>query len=164
MFDWTKALSRVARLCAIVAGMLLTAITLMTCLSVIGRETLGKPVTGDFELSGVAAGAAIALFMPLCQLRRGNIIVDFFTTRCSAKTIQRLDQLGAILIAACFALLAWRTAVGGINAFRSGSGTMILGFPEWMTYAFMVPAFFLAGLIALAQGAGLMPDEKRLLP
>ncbi|NDG56075.1 MAG: TRAP transporter small permease, partial [Betaproteobacteria bacterium] len=72
MFDWTKALSRVARLCAIVAGMLLTAITLMTCLSVIGRETLGKPITGDFELSGVAAGAAIALFMPLCQLRRGN--------------------------------------------------------------------------------------------
>ncbi|NCZ60740.1 MAG: TRAP transporter small permease subunit [Betaproteobacteria bacterium] len=131
-----------------------------------GRRSVGesrhRPV--PLPLIGVAAGAAIALFMPLCQLRRGNIIVDFFTTRCSAKTIQRLDQLGAILIAACFALLAWRTAVGGINAFRSGSGTMILGFPEWMTYAFMVPAFFLAGLIALAQGAGLMPDEKRLLP
>ncbi|NCV57438.1 MAG: TRAP transporter small permease subunit [Betaproteobacteria bacterium] len=132
-----------------------------------GKSTALLQVAHNYAERGMRVmlfTAAIALFMPLCQLRRGNIIVDFFTTRCSAKTIQRLDQLGAILIAACFALLAWRTAVGGINAFRGGSGTMILGFPEWMTYAFMVPAFFLAGLIALAQGAGLMPDEKRLLP
>jgi TRAP-type C4-dicarboxylate transport system permease small subunit len=156
-------LSWLARLCAILAGLLLTAITVMTCISIVGREAVGKPITGDFELSGVAAGAAIALFMPLCQVRRGNIIVDFFTARCSAITIKGLDRIGAFVLSACFTMLAWRTAVGGLNAFRSASGTMILGFPEWITYAFMVPAFMLTGLIALAQAAGLMDDEKRAL-
>jgi len=36
----------------------------------IGRNTTGWTIVGDFELTGVAAGAAIALFMPLCQLKR----------------------------------------------------------------------------------------------
>jgi len=161
MLNLTRIFSWLARLCAILAGMLLTAITLMTCVSIVGREAIGKPITGDFELSGVAAGAAIALFMPLCQVRRGNIIVDFFTARCSASTIQRLDRIGAFVLSACFMLLAWRTAVGGLNAFGSASGTMILGFPEWITYSFMVPAFGLTGLIALAQGLGLIDDEQR---
>jgi hypothetical protein len=55
---------------------LLTVITLMTCASLIGRNTLGLTLAGDFELTGVASGAAIALFMPWCQLKRGNIIVE----------------------------------------------------------------------------------------
>ena len=32
------------------------------------------------------------------------------------------------------ALLAWRTTLGGINAWKSGSGTMLIGFPEWLIY------------------------------
>ena len=37
------------------------------------------------------------------------------------------------------ALLAWRTTLGGINAWKSGSGTMLIGFPEWIIYVAMVP-------------------------
>lgn len=71
-------LEKLAKSCAILAGTLMTFITVMTCVSLIGRNTTGATLAGDFELTGVAAGAAIALFMPWCQLRRGNIIVDFF--------------------------------------------------------------------------------------
>ena len=67
-----KLLGRLAGLCAILAGVLLTGITLMTCLSVLGRNTTGDTLVGDFELTGVAAGAAIALFLPWCQYRRGR--------------------------------------------------------------------------------------------
>ena len=45
------------------AGVLLTVITLMTCVSLIGRNTTGWTLVGDFELAGSAAGAAIALQM-----------------------------------------------------------------------------------------------------
>ena len=54
------------------AGVLLTVITLMTCVSLIGRNTTGWTIVGDFELSGAAAGAAVALFLPWCQVRRGT--------------------------------------------------------------------------------------------
>lgn len=62
-------------------------------------------------------------------------------------------------IGSLFFILAWRTGVGGLNAFQSSSGTMILGFPEWITYGFMVPAFGLTSLIASAQAIGLMDNN-----
>lgn len=147
-----KVLSTLARLCAIMAGLLLIFITLMTCVSVVGRDLIGKTIVGDFELSGAAAGAAIALFMPWCQVRRGNIVVDFFTTKASPAAQNAMERTGALLLACVMALMAWRTTVGGLNSFRTHSETQILGFPEWMVYAVMVPPLALTVLIALHQG------------
>jgi TRAP-type C4-dicarboxylate transport system permease small subunit len=148
-----KLLVPLARWSAVLGGVLMTTITLMTCVSLVGRNTIGKTIVGDFELSGVAAGAAIALFMPWCQVRRGHIIVDFFTARAPAAVNVRLDRFGALLLALCLGLMAWRSAIGGINAWNSGSGTMMLGFPEWIVYAVMVPPLALAALIGLVQAA-----------
>jgi TRAP-type C4-dicarboxylate transport system permease small subunit len=157
-----KVLEALAKACAILAGVLLTAITLMTCASVIGRNTTGWTIVGDFELSASAAGAAIALFLPWCQARRGNIIVDFFTTKASAATRAGLDRLGALFVAAVMGLMTWRSGIGGLNAWKSQSGSMMLGFPEWVVYAFIVPALGLTAAIALAQavkGFGGSADE-----
>ncbi len=149
-----RILSALAHLCAILAGLVLTGITLMTCVSLIGRNTTGWTINGDFELTGVATGAAIALFMPLCQLKKGHIIVDFFTARASEATNRQLDRVGALCVSAVFALLGWRTVLGGINAYDTFSGTMMLGFPEWVVYAAMVPPFVVCSLIALLQALG----------
>ncbi len=146
-----KVLEALARLCAVLAGVLLVFITMMTVASVAGREFIGQTITGDFELSGAAAGAAIALFLPWCQARRGNIIVDFFTTRASEATRQRLDRFGALLLALAMALMTWRTVLGGINAWTTQSSTMMMGFPEWIIYTGMVPPLALTALIALVQ-------------
>ena len=147
-----KILANLAKLCAILAGLLLIFITLMTCVSIIGRDLIGKTIVGDFELSGAAAGAAIALFMPWCQVRRGNIVVDFFTTKASPATQDLMDRIGALLLGCVMALMAWRTTVGGLNSFRTHSETQILGLPEWIIYALMVPPLALTVSIALHQG------------
>jgi TRAP-type C4-dicarboxylate transport system permease small subunit len=146
-----RVLEALAKLCAILAGVLLTVITLMTCASLIGRNTTGWTIVGDFELSGAAAGAAIALFLPWCQVRRGNIIVDFFTGKAKAATHAALDRLGALLFALVLGLMAWRTTIGGLNAWQSQSTTMMLGLPEWIVYVFMVPPLVLCALIGLWQ-------------
>ncbi len=146
-----RTLEALAKFCAILAGVLLTAITLLTCASLIGRNTIGITLAGDFELTGVVAGAAIALFLPICQWRRGNIIVDFFTAKASTQTNARLDKLGALLMALTLGLMAWRTTVGGLSAFANNSGTMMLGFPEWIVYTCMVPPLLLTAMIALWQ-------------
>jgi len=112
---------------------------------------------GDFELTGVATGAAIALFMPMCQFKKANIIVDFFTAKATEATITQLDRLGALFMAAAFALLTWRTYLGGMNAWVSQSGSMMLGFPEWIVYAAMTPPLALSAAIALTQA--LMGDK-----
>jgi TRAP-type C4-dicarboxylate transport system permease small subunit len=146
-----KLLEMLARACAIAAGLLLTVITLMTCVSLIGRNTTGWTIAGDFELTGAAAGAAIALFLPWCQARRGNIIVDFFTAKASAGTNAALDRAGALLLAVAMALLTWRSAIGGWNAWTSKSGSMMLGFPDWIVYCGIVPALALTAAIGFMQ-------------
>jgi TRAP-type C4-dicarboxylate transport system permease small subunit len=146
-----KILRQLAKFFAIVGGLLMVFITLMTVASVIGRDTIGKAITGDFELSGAACGAAIALFLPWCQFKRGNIIVDFFTAKTSEHTQSALDRVGALILAVVMGVLTWRTTLGGISAYQSNSGTMMLGFPEWIVYSAIVPGLALTCAIALTQ-------------
>ncbi len=146
-----KLLEQLAKLCAILAGVLMIVITVMTCVSLIGRNTTGWSIVGAFELSGFAAGAAIALFMPWCQIKRNNIIVDFFTNRAPQSVQDALDRVGAFTVALAMGLLAWRTAIGGINAWNSGAGSMMMGLPEWTVYVGMVPPLALTAVIGLAQ-------------
>lgn len=144
-------LETLARWCAVLAGVLLTGIALLTCASIVGREVFGFTVMGDFELSAAAAGAAIALLMPICHLRGGNILVDAFTTRCSSATHAKLDRFGALTIAMLMALLAWRTAVGAQSAYANHAASMLMGFPDWVVYAAMVPPFVLTACIGAWQ-------------
>ena len=146
-----RLLTLLAQACAVLAGCLLTVITLMTCISLIGRNTTGWTIVGDFELSASAAGAAIALFLPWCQINRSNIIVDFFTQNASAPAREAMDRFGALLLGVAMALMTWRTAIGGLNAWESGSGSMMLGFPEWVVYAGMVPPLALCAVIGVFQ-------------
>lgn len=149
-----KILSLLAQACAVIAGLLLTVITLITCASVIGRNTTGATLVGDYELTAVVAGAAVALFMPWAQVRRENIIVDFFTQGLSDTANRRLDRIGMVLLSLMMAVLAWRTAIGGLEAREAQTTSMMLGIPEWMGYATMVPPLALTALIALMQAFG----------
>lgn len=99
-------LERLARFCALLAGGLMVGVALLTCVSLVGRNTVGTTLAGDFELTGLAAGAAIALFLPWCQLRRGHIIVDFFTARAGARANALLDRFGALVIGLMLAVIA----------------------------------------------------------
>jgi TRAP-type C4-dicarboxylate transport system permease small subunit len=123
----------------------------MTCASVLGRNTVGAAITGDFELTGVATGIAIALFMPWCQLQRGHIIVDFFTAKAPPRVVDALDRLGCLVLAALMAVLAWRTSLGGLNAWDNHAASMLMGVPDWTVYAGMAPPLLLCALIALLQ-------------
>lgn len=155
-----RLLEPLAKACAVLAGLLMTVITLMTCVSLIGRNTTGWTIAGDFEISGFVAGAAVALFLPWCQIKRGNIIVDFFTARARVSTQAGLDRFGALLMALMMGLMAWRTAVGGLSAWSSQAGSMMLGVPEWWVYVGMVPPLVLTTLIALVQAARGFGDEQ----
>lgn len=155
-----KSLELLAKGCAILGGLLLVAVTLVICASVLGRNTVGWTIRGDYELTGIAAGAAIALFMPWGQLRRANIIVDFFTARLRRSVNDSLDRWGAALLAVGLSACAWRAGVGGWHAWTSGSRTMMLGFPEWTVYAAVAPSLVLTAIIALMQAFGTTGAER----
>jgi TRAP-type C4-dicarboxylate transport system permease small subunit len=143
-------LEKLAKVFAIFAGLVMVGITVLTCYSVIGRQ-FGKPVLGDFELVQMAMGFAVAAFLPYCQHKRGNIIVDFFTTKAKASTRDWMDRFGCLTVAVMMGLFAWRTFVGGLNEKNTGSVSMLMQLPTYPAYYAMVPAFALTALIALVQ-------------
>jgi TRAP-type C4-dicarboxylate transport system permease small subunit len=144
-----RGLDGLTRAFAFGGGAVLVALTGMSVVSIIGRALFGRPVPGDFELVQVGCGVAIAAFLPYCQLRRANIIVDFFTVRAGRRVQGRLDAFGAGLLALVMAALAWRTAVGTVAVRAGGEVSMIVGFPIWIGYAAIVPSLALATVVAL---------------
>jgi TRAP-type C4-dicarboxylate transport system permease small subunit len=146
----SRALDVLARAFAFAGGVVLVAMTGMSVVSIAGRTVLSRPLAGDFELVQVGCAVAVAAFLPYCQLRRGNIIVDFFTVRAGPRVQAALDALGALLLAAVMALLAWRTAAGMLTVKAAGEITMIVGFPVWLGYAAIVPSLALTALVGLA--------------
>jgi TRAP-type C4-dicarboxylate transport system permease small subunit len=157
---FSTPLERLARLCSILGGLLLTALMLMTCYSLIGRNFFETALIGDFELTGIGSGAAIALFMPLCQLKRDNIIVDFFTANRSAAFNHKLDRFGDLLMALIFALLSWRCALAAINARETLGASMLLGFPDWIVFTSMSIPFALTAVIAAMQALSKFKPEE----
>lgn len=158
---FSNSLDRIARFCSILGGLVMTALMLMTCYSLISRNLFDTALIGDFELTGVGAGAAIALFMPYCQLKHENIIVDFFTANRSEAFNFRLDRLGDVLMAIIFALLAWRCTAAAINALDTLGASMLLGFPDWIVFTSMAIPFAITAIIAASQAAAsFSPTDK----
>jgi len=53
-------------------------------------------------------GVAIAAFMPYCQVRGGNVIVDFFTMRLPPRARDALDAFMHLVVALVVAILTWK--------------------------------------------------------
>jgi TRAP-type C4-dicarboxylate transport system permease small subunit len=144
-----RLLEALAKFFAIVGGLVLTGLTLMSVYSVLMRNIVGAPIVGDFELVQMGCAVSVASFLPFTQLRGGNIMIDFFTARASARTRAALDTFGALVLGLALALLAWRTALGGISVWRNAEETMIMALPVWWGYALMTPPMAVASLAAL---------------
>ena len=142
-----RALYGIARWLAILGGVLLAAMALLTAVSIAGRAAFSAPVPGDFELVAIGTGIAVFAFLPWCQLTRGNVIVDFFMDRAPVRAKALCDALGGILYVALGALLTWRMVFGGIDMHRYAELSLTLNFPRWTT--FPVSVLLLAFLIAV---------------
>lgn len=128
---------------------MLLAMALLTVVSVLGRYLFGAPIPGDVELVAVLTAIAVSLFLPYCQLRHGNVIVDVFTANARPTVRGWLDTAGSLLLFAMAATLSWRLGVGGLDLARSGDESMMLRLPTWWGFVIVVPCFALTAAAAL---------------
>jgi TRAP-type C4-dicarboxylate transport system permease small subunit len=142
-------LFHVSRGFAAVGGLVLVAITLMSVASIASRFLTSRGLQGDFELVQLGCAVAVAAFLPWGQLRGSHVMVDFFTEGLGARAKSWLDALGALLLALCAAVLAWRMVLGTLELRASQESSMLLGVPTWYAYALMTPSFALLAVTAL---------------
>jgi TRAP-type C4-dicarboxylate transport system permease small subunit len=132
------AIAFMARWLAIVGGLVLIAITVMTVLSISGRALLWAglgPVPGDFELVEAGTAFAVFAFLPWCQLNRGHATVDVFTSFLPDRANRVIDLVTELLMTAIVILIAWRLWYGLLDKVRYNETTFILQFPVWWGFA-----------------------------
>jgi TRAP-type C4-dicarboxylate transport system permease small subunit len=138
-------LARLSGWLAILGGLLVVVLSLLVTTSVVMRWTTDRGVNGDFELVQMGLALAVFAFLPFCQARRGNIMVDTFTGWLPLGAQRALDALWDLVFAGVAGLIAWRLALGAADALRSGTTSMVLQMP--VGYAIAACAV-MAGLLA----------------
>ncbi|QBF33872.1 TRAP transporter small permease [Thalassococcus sp. S3] len=147
-----------ARVMAVLGGIVLTALILLTCLSILGRSLNGVfhsdfmegiapgfsqwalnmgvgPINGDFELVEAGVAFAIFAFIPLCQITMGHAAVDIFANQLP----RWFDRIWRVVIEVVFAavliLIAVQLYDGMQSKMRYGETTFLIQFPIWWAYA-----------------------------
>ena len=136
-----RFVERAASLFAMIGGLALLFITVLTCVSIAGRSLLPLdlglgPVPGDFEMVEIAAGLAVFFFLPYCQLNRGHVTVDIFVPLLGERGTAITELVGNVLMTAAAAIIVWRLVPGLGDKMRSGEESFILGLPVWWGFVF----------------------------
>jgi len=126
---------RLARQAAVTGGLLLMVAMITTVASVVSNALFSRPILGDTEIVEALMGAAVAAFLPWCQVRGANVIVDFFTMKLSARVTSAIDAVAYVVFATVAAVLTWRLVDGTITQFERERISMFLKIPIWWSYA-----------------------------
>ena len=146
-------IGRATRVVAILGGCLSIATATLVTLSVLGRWLGFGSINGDFELVQMGVALSVFCFLPLSQARRGNIMVDTFTTWLPARVQRAIDAFWDFVYAGFMALIAWCLMNGARDAVASGLNSTMLGVPLWPVFAATVVLVLL--LVATAIDTGL---------
>lgn len=128
-------LYRAAEWFAAAGGLALFAALLVTVASVVSNDLVGRPILGDTEIVEMLMGIAVAAFMPWCQVRGANVIVDFFTMKFPKRVNDAIDAFAYVVFAVIVAVLTWRLVEGTFTQYERERVSMFLKLPQWWGYA-----------------------------
>ncbi|MCR9156489.1 MAG: TRAP transporter small permease [Rhodobacteraceae bacterium] len=171
------AIERLARGIAVLGGIVMVTLILLTCVSVLGRglNSIGHsewltgishslaegliatgvgPVTGDFELVEAGIAFSIFAFLPICQLYAGHATVDVFTSRLSDKVNAWFIAFWDVVLSLVIWMITWRLCAGLLDKMGNGETSFLLQFPVWWAYAASFAAALVASVTALYCSVG----------
>lgn len=151
-------LLRATEVWALLGGVLLFAIALMTSYSSGAGWLIGKPLPGDVELVEMLTAVSVFMFLPYCQITGANVTADLFTARAGPRTVALLELLGSAVALAFSLLLLWRMGLGLLDYRQYVETTTILKIPIWTAY---LPALASLALLAAAAAATVRAAWRR---
>lgn len=140
-------LRKLIEIWALLGGILLLGVVLVTAWSLLTDIVGSRPVPGENEIVQVGIAVAVFAFLPYCQLSGANISADIFTSRTGPRAIAVFTLIGALVALAFSIILAWRTWDGLLDYHELLETTPIMQFPLW--YAF-VAVFLSIVLLVIA--------------
>jgi TRAP-type C4-dicarboxylate transport system permease small subunit len=163
-----RVLYSTANILAIFGGLLSCVMAALVTVSVVGRYLFSAPVPGDYDIVGILCGSAIFAFLPYCQLKRGNVLADFFTQKAPERFKFALDAFGNMLFLAAIVMFTWRLYFGMLEMRQSSEQIAMFSFYRWWTMPFdifcMVVLIFAIAYTLLQDLAGARTGELAAKP
>ena len=127
----------------VISGIVLVSMMLLTVTDVVLR-TIGRPITGAYEMVGFMAAVVIAFGLPYTSSTRGHVYMEFLIERIP-KPRQNIIIISTRLIGiALFALAAYNLFVVGVDLRHTGEVSPTLNLPFYpVAYALGVSFFVL---------------------
>lgn len=133
-----RIIGALAKLMALAGGVILSALAVMSVVSIIGRafSRLGLgPVPGDFELIEAGCAVAIFAFLPWCQFRQGHVTVDLLASYLPRWLWATLAVIGNSAMSLIALIIGWQLWHGFLDKLAYHETSMILEMPIWWGYA-----------------------------
>ena len=157
-----RSLETTCRLAAIVGGLVVAMLSLMTVASIAGRWASSLPlisdmamfdwvgpVTGDYEMVEMGTAIAVFLFLPYCHLRGGHVTVDLLVMRAPRSVQRLLAFVAEVLFLVVAGVMTWRLYHGLLDKQRYMETSMLLDIPLWWGYVGGILGFALLTLVCL---------------
>jgi TRAP-type C4-dicarboxylate transport system permease small subunit len=130
----------IARALALAGGAVLLGLTLLTCVSILGRALIPLeigvgPIRGIYDMTEIGMAAAVFAFLPWAQLREAHARVDLFQWAIPKRADQALDVLFNAAMAFVAAIGTSRLYLGMQDKMSFGETTLIAQIPVWQGYA-----------------------------
>ena len=153
----------VIRLWAVVGGLVMAAVAMMTALSAGSNLAFSAPFPADYELVKHLTAIAIFMFLPYCQLAGANVTVDIFTERASEGVRAAMTLLSALFAIAFALLLLRQMSLGWQSYLRYPEITPVLHLPLWTAFPPILLSLLLLAIAALiTAGNGIAAMRGRL--
>lgn len=127
--DQRAVLAGITRPLAILGGLMVMAAAFVVMVSVVIRGSGLGAIGGDFEIVQMATALSVFCFLPYCQARRGNIVVDTFTNWLPLRARDLLDALWDIVYAVMAGIISVQLLRGAMDTIKSNTVSMVLGLP-----------------------------------
>jgi len=151
----------VAPALGILSAIVLFGMMVLTCVDVVGRYFLAKPIFGGFEITEMALAAMIFLGLPLVTLRNEHITVDVLDP-ITPDYLFRLQHIVACLIGTLSTgYLAWRLWLRADTLYMGGETTAQLKIKlGYLAYSMSI----LMALTAVALIVAMFRQPQRSVP
>jgi TRAP-type C4-dicarboxylate transport system permease small subunit len=153
LVTWTAAL-------AMAGSLLVIAVAVLVVASVLRRWLTDDVILGTVEIVEIATALAVFSFLPLCQARRGNVVVDTFTARLPPRARDRIDAVWDLVYAGAAALIAWQLLQGARDTVASRTTSMMLGLPTGYAIAACAVMAAVLAVVAVATAVRLLRSGR----
>ena len=145
---------------AVVAGVVLFALMLLTTADVIGRYFFNAPITGVVDLTEFSVLLMTFLSFAYCGFRGAHVVIELLYNRLGPGARLWLTRASNTAGAVLFGVMAWRSVVQSIDVRDFDESSQLLAVPYWPFYWVLAFGAALFAWVLLLRVFVQLPEEN----